>query len=231
MLGGRTAIITGASAGLGAEISRQFARAGANLVMIARKVEALEALAEEIGGVAGVEIVTFAADVSDENRMKTVIGESIERFGKIEILVNNAGVYGPKGRIEETDFNEWKRAVEINLYGVFIATKHLVGHFKANGYGKIINLSGGGATKPMPMFSSYAASKAAVVRLSDTIAREVSDYGIDVNSIAPGALNTRLLDEVLAAGPERVGEDFYRNSLKQKESGGAPLKVFILHSP
>jgi NAD(P)-dependent dehydrogenase (short-subunit alcohol dehydrogenase family) len=97
-------------------------------------------------------------------------------------------------------------------------------HFKARRYGKIIQLSGGGATNPLPRISAYAASKAAAVRFAETLAEEVREDHIDVNSIAPGALNTRLLDEVLAAGPEKVGQDFYARSVKQKQTGGAPLQ-------
>jgi NAD(P)-dependent dehydrogenase (short-subunit alcohol dehydrogenase family) len=100
----------------------------------------------------------------------------------------------------------------------------LLPHFKERRYGKIIQLSGGGATNPLPRLSAYAASKAAVVRFAETLAEEVRQAGIDVNCIAPGALNTRLLDEVLAAGPEKVGQAFYERSLKQKAEGGAPLE-------
>jgi len=99
-----------------------------------------------------------------------------------------------------------------------------VPHFKAQKYGKIIQLSGGGATNPLPRISAYAASKAAIVRFAETLAEEVRDDHIDVNSIAPGPLNTRLLDEVIAAGPEKVGRDFYQRSLMQKSKGGAPLE-------
>ena len=100
-----------------------------------------------------------------------------------------------------------------------------VPHMKGLGHGKIIQLSGGGATNPLPFISAYAASKAAIVRYAETLAEEVRDAGIDVNCIAPGALNTRLLDEVLVAGPEKVGKSFYERAMKQKESGGAPLEV------
>jgi 3-oxoacyl-[acyl-carrier protein] reductase len=96
--------------------------------------------------------------------------------------------------------------------------------FRARGAGKIVNLSGGGATAPLPRLSAYAASKAAVVRFTETLAEELRGTGVDVNAVAPGALNTRLLDEVLEAGPEKVGKAFYERSLKQKAEGGAPLE-------
>jgi len=95
---------------------------------------------------------------------------------------------------------------------------------KRVGRGKIINLSGGGATTPLPRISAYAASKAAIVRLTETLAEELREFTIAVNAVAPGALNTRLLDEVLAAGSDVVGKEFYEKSLKQRDSGGAPLE-------
>ena len=92
------------------------------------------------------------------------------------------------------------------------------------GYGKIVQLSGGGATNPLPGLSAYAASKAAVVRFAETLAEELREHHVDVNAVAPGALNTRMLDEVLAAGPERVGQAFYERALEQQRSGGVPLE-------
>ena len=141
------------------------------------------------------------------------------------MLVNNAGVYGPKGLIEEVDWDEWERAVRVNLFGSVLCCRAVLPHFRANGYGKIIQLSGGGATSPLPRLSAYAASKAAVVRFAETLAEELDGTGIDVNAIAPGALNTRLLDQVLEAGPERVGESFYARALEQQASGGTPLDL------
>ena len=98
-----------------------------------------------------------------------------------------------------------------------------VTHMKTQRCGKIILLSGGGATKPLPNLSAYAASKAAVVRFGETLAEETRSLGIDVNAVAPGALNTRLLDEVIAAGAEKVGQQFFEQSEKQKAEGGTPL--------
>jgi 3-oxoacyl-[acyl-carrier protein] reductase len=141
----------------------------------------------------------------------------------VDVLVNNAGIYGPKGESEKVTFGEWARAVETNLFGTFLPCQAAIPQMKQTGRGKIINLSGGGATNPLPRLSAYAASKAAVVRLTETLAEELREFSIDVNAIAPGALNTRLLEEVLRAGPEAVGHEFYQKSLKQRDSGGAPL--------
>ena len=138
--------------------------------------------------------------------------------------MNNAGVYGPKGAIEDVGWQEWVRTIEINLYGSVLMCRGVLPHFKAQRHGKIVQLSGGGATNPLPRISAYAVSKAAVIRFVETLAEEVRDNHIDVNAIAPGALNTRMLDEILDAGPEKVGRAFYERSVKQRESGGAPLE-------
>jgi NAD(P)-dependent dehydrogenase (short-subunit alcohol dehydrogenase family) len=152
-----------------------------------------------------------------------VLNDTLTKLGGCHVLVNNAGIYGPKGEIEAVDWAEWIKTIEINLFGSILMCRAILPHFKAQGYGKVIQLSGGGATNPLPRISAYAVSKAAIVRFTETLAEEVRGTGIDVNAIAPGALNTRMLDEILEAGPEKVGKTFYERSLRQKESGGAPL--------
>lgn len=222
----KSAIITGASQGLGKAIAMQFVREGANVCICARDGALLAAVTEELRQTAltGQKVVGRAADVSREDEVDAVFAEALRAFGRFEILVNNAGVYGPKGPAEEAVLMEWIRTIEINLYGTLIPSRNAIRHFRKNGYGKIINLSGGGATAPLPGLSAYAASKAAVVRLTETLAEELREHRIDVNAVAPGALNTRLLDEVLAAGPERVGQAYYQKALKQRDAGGVPLE-------
>jgi NAD(P)-dependent dehydrogenase (short-subunit alcohol dehydrogenase family) len=221
-LEGRNAIITGANQGLGLAIARAYVNAGANVMLCARDAGKLDEAAGELRA-SGRTILAEVADVSREEDCHRVVQSAIGRLGSIQILVNNAGIYGPLGPIEENDWEEWKRALEINLYGSVLMCRAVLPHFRERKYGKIVQLSGGGATNPLPRISSYAASKAAIVRFAETLAEETRDAGIDVNSIAPGALNTRLLDQVLEAGAERVGESFYARAIKQKETGGAPL--------
>ena len=220
-------IITGASQGLGLEIARHFVREGAHVAFCARDAARLEAAAAELRSLArpGQKIVAGRCDVSDPAAVTAFAEIVIKSLGSPHVLVNNAGIYGPKGPTESVDLGEWKRAIEINLLGVLLPCRALIPHFKTQGRGKIINLSGGGATAPMPNISAYAASKAAVVRLTETLAEELRSHKVDVNSVAPGALNTRLLDELLQAGPQAVGEAFYQKALKQKESGGASLDI------
>lgn len=225
VLSGNVAIITGANQGLGFEIARQYVLAGADVMLCARNAELLqEAQAELIKLVAtGQKVIAKAADVSIDADVRAVVSETLTKLGGCHILVNNAGIYGPKGEIENVDWDEWIKAIEINVFGSVLMCRAILPHFKAQGYGKVIQLSGGGATKPMPRISAYATSKAAIVRFAETLAEEVRGTGIDVNAIAPGALNTRMLDEVLEAGPGKVGELQYERLLKQKQSGGESL--------
>ncbi len=224
-LEGRSAIITGANQGLGVEIARVFVRAGANILICARDQRRLENTHEHLKGFAeaGQKVLAQTADVAREEDVARLVDRAIAEFGSLQILVNNAGIYGPKGTIDEVDWLEWVKTIQINLYGSVLACRHVIPHMRARRYGKIIQLSGGGATNPLPRLSAYAASKAAVIRFADSLAEEMREYGIDVNAVAPGALNTRLLDEVLEAGPEKVGRSFYERAVKQKAEGGAPL--------
>jgi NAD(P)-dependent dehydrogenase (short-subunit alcohol dehydrogenase family) len=226
-LTGRTALITGASHGLGLEIARAYLDAGAaGIVICGRDRGALDEALGELTERAAPEQKVFGepADVSKPQDVERLVELALSELGGITVLVSNAGVYGPKGNIEEADWSQWTRAVEINLLGSVLPARELVPHFTARGYGKVVQLSGGGATGPLPGLSAYAASKAAVVRFAETLAEELRDRHVDVNAIAPGALNTRMLAEVLSAGAERVGEDFYRRALEQQRSGGVPLR-------
>jgi NAD(P)-dependent dehydrogenase (short-subunit alcohol dehydrogenase family) len=222
-LSGRSAIITGASQGLGRAIAEQFVRAGASVLITARDGSLLRQAQDELRAIAkdGQSVLIEPGDVSDREHCKTVVQRAQRELPGLSILVNNAGVHGPKGAIEEVDWDQWVQAMEINLFGPIFLCKLIIPHFKQNQYGKIINLSGGGATAPFPRISAYAASKAALVRMTETLAEELRDWHIDVNGMAPGALNTRLLADVLEAGPEKVGQAVHDRAIKQQKEGGA----------
>jgi 3-oxoacyl-[acyl-carrier protein] reductase len=225
-LQGVRAVITGASQGFGLAVADRYVREGASVFLCARQEAPLRAAAESLAAVTGrPDAIRWAtADVASEADVDRLVRDAAAAFGGLDVLVANAGVYGPKGAIEDVDWASWVEALHVNLCGTILCCRAVLPHLRANGRGKIILLSGGGATKPMPNLSAYAASKAALVRFGETLAEEVRDAGIDVNSVAPGALNTRLLEEVLEAGPEKVGAAFYEASLKQKASGGTPLE-------
>jgi NAD(P)-dependent dehydrogenase (short-subunit alcohol dehydrogenase family) len=234
-LEGHGVIVTGASLGLGKAIARACLAHGAHVYICARDKGAIDAARAELAEESGdSRVFAMQADVADAASVRALIEAASRDLPDLLGLVNNAGVLGPKGVLEDVESNEWWRTIEINLLGTMLCCRAVLPVLRRAKYGKIVNLSGGGATAPMPRMSAYAASKAAVVRFTETLAAEYAEHNIDVNAIAPGALNTRMLTEVLAAGPDRVGTAYYNRSVRQGEDGGASLEraaelcVFLL---
>lgn len=225
VLKGKVAIITGANQGLGLQIAKTYILAGAHLMLCARNAELLQKVVKELKTFVAPGQMVFAkpCDISKESDVRSLVKKTLDTFDKVDIIVNNAGIYGPKGFIEDVSWEKWLEAIQINLFGSVFMCREIIPHFKNQRFGKVIQLSGGGATNPMPRISAYAVSKAAIVRFIDTLAEEVREFGVDVNCIAPGALNTRMLDEILQAGPKKVGQAFYDRSVKQKASGGVSM--------
>ena len=225
-LKGVSALITGGSQGLGKAIAEQFLAEGANIVICARNEKELSTSRQELAGkFASRKVLAKACDVSNETQVNELAAFALRELGSLHALVLNAGIYGPMGPTESVDLAAWRRTIDVNLFGVLLPCRAVMPHFKNAGHGKIVILSGGGATNPLPNISAYAASKAAVVRLMETLAEELKPHHIDVNAIAPGALATRLVDEVLAAGPEKVGAAFFEKNKQWKEKGATPLEL------
>lgn len=230
MLTNKRAIITGGGRGIGKTIAKGFLEAGAEVLLVARNQTDLKAAQKELSPLGQVEIIS--ADVSLETGSAAVAKKASDLWGQLDILINAAGVYGPIGPLAEVNVVEWRQAIDINLIGTFLMMRAMVPLMRKNGHGKIINFSGGGEGA-YANFAAYAASKGAVVRLTETAAEELKNYNIEVNAIAPGAVNTKLLDDLLKAGPEKVGEETYKRSLEQKKNGGvspekaAELVVFL----
>jgi len=224
-LQGVNALITGGSQGLGRAIAEHFLLAGANVVLCARNASDLARTHAQLAASSEADgrVLARVCDVSDESEVEELVKFALAELGSLQTLVLNAGIYGPMGPTESVDLMEWRRAIDVNLFGVLLPCRAVVPHFKQAGHGKIIMLSGGGATTPLPNISAYAASKAAVVRLMETLAEELKPFHVDVNAIAPGALATRLVDEVLAAGADKVGAAFFEKNKAWKETGATPL--------
>ncbi|HLZ30411.1 MAG TPA: SDR family oxidoreductase [Chloroflexota bacterium] len=221
-------LITGASRGLGRAVARRLADDGASLVLAARNEPELAAAGRDLvesGLAPGQQVICMQVDVTCGEDVERLVDRALGLTGRLDVLVCNAGVYGPLGLLEDVAWEEWVDAIHINLMGTVLCCRGVVPAMRRQGAGKIILLSGGGATQPLPRLSAYAASKAAVVRFGETLAEEVKDAGIAVNVVAPGSLNTRLLAQVLEAGPERVGREFYDRAVRQSETGGTPLDI------
>lgn len=226
-LAGRIALVTGAGQGLGAEIARQYVINGASVMLCGRSAEKLEAQKLNLTPLLAPDarIVISAVDVAEPRQVDATFARLRSEFPRLDIVVNNAGVYGPMGNIEDIDWEEWVDALRINLLGLVYVSRAAIPIMRAQRHGKIINVSGGGAANPMPMISAYAASKAGVVRFTESLALECLDDHIDVNAIAPGALRTQMMDQLLKAGPEKVGAQFYDRMKRIAEEGGTPLSL------
>jgi NAD(P)-dependent dehydrogenase (short-subunit alcohol dehydrogenase family) len=235
---GKKVVITGASLGLGRALAQGFVREGAHVLLCARNAEPLEKTACELKSETqpGQKILWYACDVSDEQQAHELAATALRELGGCDVLVNNAGVLGSVGPLEEVPWSEWKRAVEINLHGTVLPCRAFIPMMKQQARGKIINLSGGGATSPRPFFSAYAAAKTAVVRVTEILAEELRPFHIEVNAIAPGALHTRLTEQGLEAGPDKMGQPAYDDMLRIAQGGGNPPEqavalTFFLASP
>ncbi len=222
-LAGRVAVVTGGSRGIGLAIARALGAEGAKVAIAARTPRELDS-ARAVLEADGVEVLARTTDVARYVDVKALVDEVERWWGRIDVLVNNAGVNGAIGRVDECDTSEWKLAFEVNVFGTMHACRAVVPGMRARRSGKIVNLAGGGVGGPgvAPRVSAYAASKAAVVQLTESLARELVEDGIQVNAIAPGAVVTEMTAAVVAAGPEKAGQELYDRTVKQRASGGEP---------
>ena len=222
----KNVIITGGTVGFGKALAEKFLSEGANVSICSRNEQQLfDTQSELLSKFPNQIILVKKCDVSIEKDVKEFISYSLDAFKTIHVLILNAGVYGPMGPIETVSLDEWRKSIDINLFGVLLPCRELIPHFKQNKYGKIIVLSGGGATNPMPNLSSYATAKAAVVRLVETLSKELSSYNVDINAIAPGAMSTRMIEQVIDAGPEIVGDEFFKKNQNWKQNGATSMEL------
>src|SRR5437763_303000 len=186
-LEGRTAIVTGGAAGIGRHYSQALAAEGAQ-VMIA-DIKDGTALAGEIAAKHGSNSTdSMVFDVSNESQCKALVAKTLERFGKIDILINNAALYAPLPTLSVADMDTelWDKVMAVNVRGPMLMVKHVVPHMKARKYGKIVNIGSGTVARGTPDFSHYVSSKGAVTAFTRCISRELGDSGICVNTLAPG---------------------------------------------
>jgi 3-oxoacyl-[acyl-carrier protein] reductase len=211
-------VLTGSSSGIGHALAERFLSRGHLVWGLARSDQS-----EFVAGRSG-SFFASRCDVADWSQMSAVAREVMAAWLEIDGLVTCAGVQGAVGRTATIDPGSWSATVRANLDGTFHAIRAFYEALRRSPRrAKIVCFSGGGATRPRPNFSAYGAAKTAVVRLVETIAEEERAAPLDINAIAPGAINTRLTDEVVALGPEVAGAAEYQAALHQKEAGGASL--------
>jgi len=204
-LDGKTALVTGSSRGIGLTIARAFVDAGAQVMLSARDPGRLRDASEAFGR-SSPRVAWSACDVAEPAQVEALVSATTQRFGTVDILVNNAAVLGPVGPVWENDPALWRRAIEVNLLGAFLCCQAVVPRMIQQQRGKIINLSGRGAAAAWSNFSAYGASKTAVVRFTEGLAAEVKPYNIQVNVMAPGANDTTLFREAARHEPAMLAD-------------------------
>lgn len=186
----RVALITGAGRGIGRAIALAYAREGAKLSLGARTQHELEQTAREAQELGAVTYIQ-TADVTDRTQVEAIVSRTVEQFGAIDILVNNAGIRGPIGPLHQNDVDAWMQAIQVNLIGTYLCCRSVLPVMLEQNRGKVINLSGAGATSAWRDLSAYGVSKVAVVRLTETLALELEGTNIQVNALGRGRFTPR----------------------------------------
>jgi 3-oxoacyl-[acyl-carrier protein] reductase len=216
--GNKVVMVTGGGRGIGKRLAVGFAAAGASVVLVARSKVELDLTQLEIQH-AGGSVLRIRADVRSYSEIQSAVERTLAHFRQLDVLVCSAGVLGPIGPLHEADPEAWASALQTNLVGVFNACRAVLPHMVRRRSGKIIALGGNGTMRARANFSAYAAAKAAVVRLVETLAEEVREYNIQVNCLGPGFTYTHMTDEILAAG-EKAGWKDAEEALNTRMTGG-----------
>ena len=190
-LDGRVALITGGGRGIGRAIALAYAAEGARLALSARTASELEETARLVSERYGSEVITAVADVSIREQVDGAVARTLEQYGAIDVLVNNAGNIGPVGRAWDNDPEDWARTIAVHLMGVFYGCRAVIPLMLERGRGRIVNMSGVGG----PNMSAYDAAKSGIVNLTENLALELADTPITVNAISPGSIHTRMWEE------------------------------------
>ncbi len=220
-LTGKHILLTGASRGLGRAVAQACWARGAHLFLFARARDALEALRAELLAAAqpGQAVHIADGDLALPASVPALMRQVTQTWTRVDVLINNAAIVGAIGRAWENDWATWEMTLRVNLLAPVELCRACVPLMLSAGEGSMINLSGGGATSPRPNFSAYATAKTALVRFSETLASELRGTDIRVNCVAPGAMNTAMLQAVLDAGADRAGDEYAR-ALAQAQHGG-----------
>jgi NAD(P)-dependent dehydrogenase (short-subunit alcohol dehydrogenase family) len=213
----KVCLVAGASGAIGSAIARRFQQEGAQLALGYSKTKP-EQLCEELRTGPG-RVACYRFDVADWEQVKEAVGKIEADFQRIDALVSCAGIVGPIGPLETLDMRDWARTIEVNLLGSAQLARAVLPGMKERGRGKIILFSGGGAAYGRPFFTSYSSSKAALVRFAESLAQELEGTNIQVNAIAPGAVRSRMWDEMRAAGPAG-GPKLIEELKRMDETGG-----------
>lgn len=218
----KVAIITGASRGIGWRLVERFLAEGASVVACARTADRLEAL-KRSSGAAPLEIV--AADAAQPDHVAAVVARAIDVFGRLDIVVNNAGAAGPTTPVEKLSLEDWTETVNSNLTSAFLFVREAVPIMKTQGGGVVVNVGSMTGKKPLVFRAPYAAAKMGLIGLTRTLAEELGPHGIRVNTICPGTVEGERLDEVLVEQADKRGMTV--EEITDFARGMSPLKSFV----
>ena len=207
-LAGTVSLVMGASVGLGAAVAETLVAQGAAIAIAARRQGELETLARRLGP----NVLPLACDVGDYAAVQAAVDATVARFGRIDHLINNAGVIEPIGRIDATDPAEWARAIQINLVGAYHAIRASLPHLVAS-RGVLVNVSSGAAHRPLEGWGSYCSSKAGLAMLGRSVMLEYGDQGVRVYGFAPGGVRTAMQEKIRASGLNPVSRILPENHL------------------
>ncbi|MDW3180692.1 MULTISPECIES: SDR family oxidoreductase [unclassified Roseobacter] len=199
---GKTVLITGASRGIGAETARVFAKAGANVALVARGQGQIADLAGEIGQQA----IAIPCNVANAREVAAAVDTTVDAFGSLDVLINNAGVIEPISHLSDADVEAWGDVIDINLKGVFYGMRAAVPVMKAGGGGSVLTISSGAAHGPVEAWSHYCASKAAVNMLTRCLDKEEAEHGIRAIGLSPGTVATQMQREIKSSGINPVSQ-------------------------
>ena len=217
-LEGQVAVITGAGRGIGRAIALAYAREGAQLALAARNESELEQTVVAVTEL-GAEAIAVPTDITSQGHTERLAQAVVERFGRIDVLVNNAGISGPIGPLQDNDIAEWVDTINVNLTGTFLVCRAVIPVMLEQGGGRIINLSGAGVANAWSNMSAYCSSKVAVVRLTEVLAQELEGKGIFVNALGPGSVHTSMWEKMTEQAAE-AGADFIHGLGQRVLSGG-----------
>jgi len=208
-LDGKVAIITGGGYGIGKQIALAYAKLGGKVALAAGTEKALETARAEVEQL-GACAIAITTDVSREADCARMAAETLKAFGRIDILVNNAGIAGPTKRVTDVTLDEWREVIDINLTGAWLASRAVLPAMEHQKSGIILNISSGAGRRGYPLRSPYAASKWALIGLTQTLAGEWGDKGIRANCICPGAVEGPRIERVIRARAEAMGLPYER---------------------
>ena len=229
VLAGRVALVTGASSGIGAATALALASAGASVAAVARRADRLGALVQRIEA-AGGRALALPADVADEREAKGVIQETIQRLGRLDILINSAGVI-QAGDVENADTAQWRRVLEVNLLATLYTSQAAIGPMRAQGGGDIVNVSSTAGRRASAVYNPYAVSKFGLTAMSEGMRQEVGRHGIRVCIIEPGATTTEVSEAITDPVHRKLIREHISKEGAMKPEDIAAAIVFVVCLP